>query len=297
MNCSNCDPCLAFMLDSTLTAVHTASVWPLVALTLATALLVLWLLREPLFSGRRRRRVQSQPFPAAWRQTLRRLPCVQALPADLQLQLKKHIQVFLDEKAFIGCDGLVVTDEMRVSIAAQACLLLLNRRTDYFASLRQILVYPGAFIVPHTQVAPGGVLQQRRRVLSGESWQQGQVILSWQDTQEGAADAHDGRNVVIHEFAHQLDQAHGGANGAPQLDNRRQQARWARVMSHEYAALQQRVQQGQPSLISDYGATNPAEFFAVTSEVFFEQPQALADEHPAMYAELSHYYRVDPLSW
>lgn len=285
------------MSDFTDTGVYAASAWPLLALTLATGLLVLWLLREPLFGNRRRRRVQATPFPAAWRQILRRLPYVRAMPADLQLQLKKHIQVFLDEKAFIGCDGLEVTDEMRVSIAAQACLLILNRRTDYFANLRQILVYPGAFIVPHTQVAPGGVLQERRRVLSGESWQQGQVILSWQDTLEGAADAHDGRNVVIHEFAHQLDQAHGGANGAPRLDNRRQQARWARVMTHEYAALQHRAQQGKRSLISDYGATNPAEFFAVASEVFFEQPQALAEHHPAMYRELSGYYRVDPLSW
>jgi MtfA peptidase len=273
------------------------SAWPLLTLALATGLLVLWLLRDPLFSAWRRRRVQSVPFPAAWRQTLRRLPCVRAMPADLQLQLKKHIQVFVHEKAFIGCDGLEVTDEMRVSIAAQACLLILNRRTDYFANLRQILIYPGAFIVPHTQVAPGGVLQQRRRVLSGESWSLGQVILSWQDAQQGAAVPHDGQNVVIHEFAHQLDQAHGGANGAPRLDNRRQQARWAKVMSHEYAALRRRVHEGLPSLVSDYGATDPAEFFAVASEVFFEQPGRLAEEHPVMYGELRTYYRVDPLSW
>ncbi len=285
------------MPDFTATGASVVTFWPLLVLTLITALVVVWLLREPLFRGQRRRRVQRQPFPAAWRHTLRRLPGVRALPADLQLQLKKHIQVFLDEKAFIGCDGLVVSDEMRVSIAAQACLLILNRRTDYFAELRQILVYPAAFVVPHAQVAPGGVVQQRRRVLSGESWQQGQVILSWQDTQAGAANAQDGQNVVIHEFAHQLDQAHGGANGAPRLDSRRGQARWARVMSAEFSALQRRVQQGEASLISDYGASSPAEFFAVASEVFFERPQDLADQHPAIYREFSAYYRVDPLSW
>lgn len=267
-------------------------------LSIATLLLVAWLLREPLFAEWRRRQVRSQPFPPEWRQILRRrVPYFRAMPADLQLQLKKHIQVFLAEKPFIGCGGLVVTDEMRVTIAAQACLLILNRRSDYFAQLRQILVYPGAFVVDRVHADGGGVVQDRRLALSGESWSQGQVILSWQDTVEGADVADDGRNVVIHEFAHQLDQENGGANGAPRLAGRARRERWARVLGDEFAVLQQRAQARQPSLLDDYGATDPAEFFAVASEVFFEQPQRLASEHAALYREMSGYYRVNPLSW
>jgi len=257
-----------------------------------------WLLRDPLFAEWRRRRVRRRPFPAAWREIVRwRVPYFRAMPADLQLQLKKHIQVFLAEKPFIGCAGLVVTEEMRVTIAAQACLLILNRRTDYFANLRQILVYPGAFIVDTVHADGTGVLQDQRRVLAGESWALGQVILSWQDTAEGADVPDDGRNVVIHEFAHQLDQENGLANGAPWLAGRRRRERWAQVLGDEFAALQQRVRAQEPSLFGDYGATDPAEFFAVASEVFFEQPQRLAAEHAALYRELSGFYRVNPLSW
>ncbi|MDP3821101.1 MAG: zinc-dependent peptidase [Burkholderiales bacterium] len=271
---------------------------PLLLLTIATLLVLGWLLREPLFAEWRRQRIRRQPFPPEWRQILRqRWPYFHTMPADLQLQLKKHVQVFLAEKAFIGCNGLVVTDEMRVTIAAQACLLLLNRRGAGFANLRQILVYPGAFVVRKLHADGSGVLQEQRRALAGESWSQGQVILSWEDTLEGAQLPDDGHNVVIHEFAHQLDQENGPANGAPHLRGRGRRARWARVMSAEFAVLQQRAASGQPSLLSDYGATDPAEFFAVASEVFFEQPQRLAAEHAALYRELSGLYRVNPLSW
>jgi Mlc titration factor MtfA (ptsG expression regulator) len=271
---------------------------PLLILLLAALLLIVWLLRDPLFTGWRRTRVRRQPFPPAWRQTLReRVPYVRSMPADLQLQLKKHIQVFLAEKPFIGCAGLVVTDEMRVTIAAQACLLILNRRSDSFASLRQVLVYPGAFVVDRLHADGTGVLQDQRRALAGESWQQGQVILSWQDTIDGAGVPDDGSNVVIHEFAHQLDQDNGRANGAPWLGGQRRRERWAQVLGEEFAALQQRVRLSQPSLLSAYGATDPAEFFAVASEVFFEQPKRLAAEHAALYRELSGFYRVNPLSW
>ena len=271
---------------------------PLLFLTIATLLVLGWLLREPLFAEWRRQRVRRQPFPPEWRQILRqRWPYFHTMPADLQLQLKKHVQVFLAEKPFIGCNGLVVTDEMRVTIAAQACLLLLNRRGDGFTKLRQILVYPGAFIVDKLHADGSGVLQEQRRALAGESWSLGRVVLSWEDTLEGAQVPDDGRNVVIHEFAHQLDQENGPANGAPWLRGRGRRARWARVMSAEFALLQQRASRGEPSLLSAYGATDPAEFFAVASEVFFEQPQRLHAEHAALYRELSGLYRVNPLSW
>jgi Mlc titration factor MtfA (ptsG expression regulator) len=266
-------------------------------LSLATLSALTWLLREPLFAQARRDRVMRQAFPPAWRQILRRrMPYLRAMPADLQLQLKKRIQVFLADKPFIGCGGLLITDEMRVTIAAQACLLTLNRRGDTFPNLRQILVYPAPFLVDRIH-ADGGIVQERRRVLAGESWSQGQVILSWPDTLEGAHSPDDGCNVVIHEFAHQIDQENGSANGAPYLRGRERRARWARVLGAEFSALQQRAAAGQPSLLSEYGATDPAEFFAVASEVFFEQPRQLAAEHAALYDELSAFYRLNPLSW
>jgi len=262
-------------------------------------LLVLWLVGQPTLTEWRRSRIRRRPFPAEWREILRRrVPYVRGLPADLQLQLKKHIQVFVAEKPFIGCAGLEVSDEMRITIAAQACLLMLNRRRpSYYPRLRQILVYPGAFWVSRVHTDSAGVLQDQRRALSGESWSQGQVILSWQDTLDGAAVIDDGQNVVIHEFAHQLDQENGEANGAPVLSGRRHYARWSQVMAAEFAKLQAQAEGAEPTLLSHYGATNPAEFFAVASEVFFEQPQQLAADHPALYRELAVFYRLNPLSW
>ena len=262
------------------------------------ALLVAWLFAEPFLTQRRRNRLRAQPFPAAWREIIdRRVPYFRRLPPDLQSQLEKHVQVFVAEKPFLGCGGLEVTDEVRITIAAQACLLILNRKSDYFQNLRQILVYPGAFVVERLRPEPSGVLQEERRALSGESWTQGQVVISWEDALEGAAIVDDGRNVVIHEFAHQLDQQKGYANGAPWLGRRDRYPQWSRVMSEEFARLQMAAMTGEPSLISHYGAANPAEFFAVVSEVFFEQPREMAAMHPALYAELETLYRCDPAGW
>jgi hypothetical protein len=210
------------------------------------------------------------------------------------------MQVFIAEKVFIGCAGLRITDEMRVVIAAQACLLILNRPTHYFEDLRQILVYPGAFAVDRAVSHGNGVLQEQRQALAGESWSQGQVILSWQDCLQGAAVADDGSNVVIHEFAHQLDQENGHANGAPPPvlgDAAHDAARWAAVFHSAYAHLQEQARNGTASLMNHYGAKDPAEFFAVACEVFFEQPRALALEYPALYRELCGYFRVDPSAW
>jgi len=269
----------------------------LTVITLALGLAV-WLGTAPLLLHRRRNRLRRQPFPQAWRRILRRrVPLVQRLPADLQLRLKQDIQVFLAEKPIIGCAGLTVTDEMRVTLAAQACLPLLGARRGYYPSLKQILLYPGAFVVDRPHTGGAGVLSEQRRALSGESWAQGQVLLSWRDVLTGAADPDDGHNVVIHEFAHQLDQAKGFANGAPALATRVAYARWSRVMQSEFDALHARLARGEEGVIDAYGATDPAEFFAVTSELFFERPLALAQAHPLLYEQLSQYYRLQPLSW
>ena len=261
-------------------------------------LLVLWFLGAPWLTERKRAKLRAQAFPAAWRNILkRRVPYVRLLPAHLQLQLKQHMQVFLAEKTFIGCNGMQITDEVRVTIAAQACLLILNRPSHYYPHLSQILVYPDSFVVKRDQIDPIGLTHRARQVLSGESWSEGQVILSWQDTLAGAAVVDDGQNVAIHEFAHQLDQETGSANGAPMLAQRAHYRRWAKVLGAEFAALQARAGRGEASLFSDYGATNPGEFFALISEVFFEQPAPMAEAHPNLYRELCQFYQLDPLSW
>jgi Mlc titration factor MtfA (ptsG expression regulator) len=268
-------------------------------LAAAVALTVIaWLVAGPWIARRRNERLRTRPFPAAWREILaQRVPYARRLPAALRRQLEQHVQVFVANKDFIGCAGFEVTDEARVAIAAQACLLWLNRGGEAFPSLREILVYPGAFVVERIRPEPSGVLQEQRQVLSGESWARGQVVLSWADVLEGAAIDDDGRNVVIHEFAHQLDQEKGYANGAPALSRHQRRADWSRVLGAEFAALQYQALSGEPSLFSDYGATDPAEFFAVVSEVFFEQPQLLAARHPALHRELCSLYRIDPAHW
>lgn len=274
------------------------ALWPLLFFALLGVSVLAWLLGPAMWAGWRRGRIRRQPFPSAWREILRRrMPAFARLPADLQLQVKKHVQVLVAEKPFIGCAGLVVTDEMRVLIAAQAALLLLNRGAGYFENLRQVLVYPGAFVVNRAEPGEAGLTHETRRALAGESWQQGQVLLSWDDVLAGAADPGDGHNVVIHEFAHQLDQERGHANGAPWLGRREGYARWAAVLQREFDQLRQRLAQGAGSVIDPYAATNPAEFFAVVSEHFFEQPAALAAAHPALYAEFARLYRTNPLAW
>lgn len=266
---------------------------------LLLALVVLGGLLTPTALRRwRRAGTLAQPFPARWRRALRRhVPYVAQLPAQRQLQLKRLMQVFLAEVPFIGCQGLQVSETMRVVVAAQACLLLLGRGRAGFEGLRQVLLYPGPFVVQRSERGDAGVLHEQRQVLAGESWSQGQVILSWPDCLDGAADPHDGRNVVIHEFAHQLDQETGAANGAPPQPLGDDPTRWAKVFQAAYTRLRRQTDAGVQGLISPYGATSPAEFFAVVSEVFFEQPQALARQEPAVYAELQAYYGVDPLAW
>lgn len=256
-----------------------------------------WLAGPPLWAAWQRARWTARPFPSAWRAILRRrLPLYRRLPPPLQRQLQRHVQVLLASVPFIGCQGQRITDEVRVLVAAQAALLLLGRPAGSFRGLRQVLVYPGPFVVERP-VNQGGVVQDHRRVLVGESWQQGQLILSWPDVLAGAADADDGRNVVIHEFAHQLDQENGAANGAPHLGDPRAYAGWSATLGAAYAELQRQLAAGEPTLIDPYGATDPGEFFAVVSELFFERPAALAALHPALYAEFARYYRSDPATW
>ncbi len=263
------------------------------------ALFVAWVASGPYLQERRRKRLRAKPFPPAWRAILdRRIPLLRRLPPQLRRELEGHVRVFVAEKQFLGCAGLEVTDEVRLVIAAQACLLLLGRRGEPFPKVRDILVYPGPFAVERIEGgAIPGLLHESRTTRSGESWTHGQVVISWDDALAGAANPDDGANVVIHEFAHQLDQWKGYANGAPWLGRRDRYPRWSAVMHREYAQLRQQAVNGEPALLHFYGTTSPAEFFAVASEVFFERAREMAALHPALYAELRSLYRVDPAAW
>ncbi len=261
-------------------------------------LVAVWIASEPFITARRRRRIARTPFPHEWRSILRqRVPYFRRLPSSLQLRLKRQINVFIAEKPFIGCDGLAVTDEMRVVIAAQACLLTLNRPNYHYPGVKEILLYSSAFVATREQPDHNGLQVLNRTILTGESWTHGQVILSWPDVVQGAEIDDDGFNLVIHEFAHQIDQEKGYANGAPNLLNRKRIREWTKVLTAEFDTLQAAAQTNQSSLFSYYGATNPAEFFAVVSEVFFEQPKLMSEQHAELFRQYVSFYRINPLAW
>lgn len=222
------------------------------------------------------------------------------IPAPLLRRFAGDTRVLMEEKNFEPCGSLpAVSDEMRLLISAQAALTTLGMRNHrYFPKLQSILIYPGAFR-DHGRRRFDLRQAEDRGVLYGESWDTGSVILSWDNVVAGGRNADDGMNVVIHEFAHQLDQYNGIADGVPQLADRAAYARWAAVMGPHYEALVAACADdlGPEPFLDPYGATHPAEFFAVASESFFEDPSDLVEEHPELYEELKHYYGLDPASW
>jgi len=260
------------------------------AAVLSAALLIAKL----LFRRVRRRRLREAAFPENWRRIIEaNVPLYGRMPESLRRQLHGLVQVFLAEKHFEACGGLEMTDEIKVTIAAQACMLLLNRQPTYFPKLRTILVYPHTYVA-RTVSSNGSMVVEGHSVRLGESWQNGPVVLAWDSVKGGTSNVTDARNVVLHEFAHQLDQEDGAADGAPILERRSRYVTWARVLSAEYEALQRG--RGR-TVMSRYGATNPAEFFAVATETFFEKPRQMHKHHPELYEELKTYYQLDPLAW
>jgi Mlc titration factor MtfA (ptsG expression regulator) len=248
-----------------------------------------------ILKHRRRERTRRQAFPEEWLEILRRsFPRYSRLSPDDQEELRGHIQVFLAEKRFEGAGGLEITDEIRVTVAAQACFLLLHRDTDYYPGLYSIIVYPHEYAAKHRAHDGAGLLRERVQVRLGETAARGALVLSWDAAVRGASDIHDCRNVVFHEFAHQLDAEEGAFDGAPVLPRRSMYLAWARVLGEEYAALRERVFRHQPTDLDPYGATNPAEFFAVATECFFQHPRRMKKRHPALYDELKLFYRQDP---
>lgn len=244
------------------------------------------------------RRLLATPFPPDWEQILqRRFPLYRQLASGEQERLRGLIRLFLADRDFHGCAGLELTDEIRVSIAAQACLLMLYRGMPLYPGLRHILVYPAAFRVRHGQARhEDGTVSEDDQVLQGQAWQQGKVILSWDDVKYGLTDPEDGRNVTLHEFAHQLDQQNGAMDGMPLLPDD-MEAEWQRVMAATLESRRHAADEWQQDALDVYAAENEAELFAVATEVFFERPGALSADHPGLFGLLCAYYRVDPRSW
>ncbi|MBN2808071.1 MAG: zinc-dependent peptidase [Deltaproteobacteria bacterium] len=244
---------------------------------------------------KQRQKLREQPFPEHWNKILQEnVAYFHRLPAADQAELRGHIQIFLQEKKFVGCGGLEINDEIRVTIAAEACILLLHRKTDYYPTLNTIMVYPHHYYAPGNRVLPGGVVDETPQNRLGESWRRGPVILSWDDVNRSAHKHNDAHNVVFHEFAHQLDSESGNSNGAPLLPRRSMYSAWAQVLGEEYEHLISQLQHQHKTDIDAYGATNPAEFFAVISEAFFETPRPLQRRHPALYEQLALFYQQDP---
>jgi len=246
------------------------------------------------FKNRRREALRAQPLSVEERAVLdKNIPYLATLSTEDRSELEALVRIFVAEKSFEGCGGLVLTDEIKLTIAAQACLLLLHRKTDIYPNVDAIVVYPSAYRVP-TEQHEGAVVLEGDQTRLGESWQRGLVVLAWDHVLSGAAEPRDGQNVVLHEFAHQLDGESGDMNGTPELHARARYTSWAQVLGTEFEALSQRLHAGRSSDIDPYGATNPAEFFAVLTEMFFEKPRALKRRHAELYAELAEFYKQDP---
>ena len=231
----------------------------------------------------------------------RRYSMYSRLPEADRRELEGLIQVFLAEKRFEGCGGLEITDEVRVLIAAQACLLLLHRKTDCYPRLRSILVYPSSYIAKTWHSERDGTIIEGNQARGGESWPHGAVVLAWDRAISGAVELNKKNNLVLHEFAHQLDEEDGIADGAPLLggptflQTLQRYRTWAGVLNEEFQQLRLAAEDGRETVLDTYGAKNPAEFFAVATECFFEKPVELKERHPALYAELKEFYRQDPL--
>jgi len=221
------------------------------------------------------------------------VPLYRALPDELKPQLHGLINVFLAEKRFVGCRDQEITETIRLTTARLACMLLLNRKTRIYGRLRTIYVYPDTYVAQCLE-SDGVLMVAGKSVRLGESWHRGPVVLAWSDVKRGARDTRDGYNVVLHEFAHQLDQENGDADGIPVLETDQDYSRWQQVFESEFRRLERL---GRRCVLDAYAFEDPAEFFAVATEAFFEKPAELSDQAPALYDQLKNYYKVNPVDW
>jgi Mlc titration factor MtfA (ptsG expression regulator) len=239
----------------------------------------------------------NQSFPEGWLKIVHQnVPYYRRLPADKQQDLQKHIQKFIESKYFEGCGGLSITDEMKVTIAAQACILILGSGSEMYPGLRSVLVYSHNYFASVKQTSSGGIVTEGVQQRLGESWSYGNVVLAWDDVQAGASDEQDGRNLVFHEFAHQLDREFGATSriGLPPEEG---DDEWTKIVRNAYQSFLSDLDNGISTLIDPYGAKNPAEFFAVTTECFFEQPAKLHKKHLDLYDQFQGFYRQNPMEY
>jgi Mlc titration factor MtfA (ptsG expression regulator) len=245
------------------------------------------------FRRRRRRKLLASPFPTAWAAWLEPLPFYQLLDDAERRRLHDILRVMVAEKQWTGAGDLEVTDEMRVLVAGQAALLILEIEHDYFERVEEIILFPSSYEASYRTYRDGGVISEGAHN-AGEAWYRGPVVLAWDGVRRGPEDPKDGHNLVLHEFAHKLDMLDGYVDGTPPLRGRGQYANWTRVMTEEFERLQKAARRGGRSLLDAYGATNEAEFFAVATETFFEKGVHLRRKHEALYNLLRDYYRQDP---
>ncbi len=251
-----------------------------------------------LFTHMRRRRLKNRPFPPSWQEVMERnVPLYRRLSPEDRQELQEHVQVFLAEKNFEEGGGFMVTDEVRVTIAAQACMLLLHRTTDYFPGLSSIIVYPAEYLAPLRTMNDAGVVTEGTDRRSGESCREGALVLSWEDVRAEGINVHEGYNVVIHEFAHQLDAEEGITAGIPFEPEVLAALAGKDVMAREYLKLIKDDENGIPTVLDPYGAESPEEFFAVATEAFFQTPLPLRENQPDLYNLFALYYRQDPANW
>jgi MtfA peptidase len=222
------------------------------------------------------------------------VPLYARLPEELRLRLNERIGQFIATTRFEGCGGLELTEEMILTVAAQACLLVLHREGRPYPKLKVVYLYPSTFRSVWKQVDALGIVTEEEVSRLGESWERGTVVLSWDSVEHGARNVFDAHNVTFHEFAHQLDHEDGATDGAPGLPCRDSYRSWARVFQENYDEFLQKTEDGKKTVLNSYGATNPAEFFAVATETFFEKPRQLARRRPELYEEMKKYYRLDP---
>jgi len=228
----------------------------------------------------------------AWRAAVSALPLLRGLSEEEMERLRELATLFLNEKQLVAAGGFSLDDDTRIKIAAQACLPILNLGLDSYAGWASVIVYPGEFVPEHEFMDEAGVVHVVRDAMLGESWERGPVVLSGADAVRGGG--HDGVNVVIHEFAHKLDMLNGAMNGFPPLHREMSSERWAQAFTAAFADFCARAESGMETALDPYGAESPAEFFAVTSEAFFETPQTLKQEYPDLYRQLAAFYRQDP---
>lgn len=230
-----------------------------------------------------------------WRNTIAQLTILQRLNRGERHRLRELASLFLQAKSFSGARELVVTEEMQILIAAQACLLVLELDLSYFDGWHEIIIYPDPFVVRREMVDDAGLVHEDSQILGGEAWNRGPVVLSWAEARPGAHPHGACSNVVLHEFAHKLDMLNGAANGMPPLHRHMHRESWTQAFELAYADLQRTLEIHHHSEIDPYAATNPAEFLAVTTEYFFTCPQRLMHFNAVLYDQLRQFYRQDPL--